>query len=540
MIKPSLLALGVSLSFVGACGGRYSISADSNQASNEVPIGGSGSSAGGVRNGTSSVGGAYSVVIGVGGASSGGSVGVGGQGLAGAGLGGGGNGPSVGGSVGSAGGSAGSAGRAGNPGTAGIAGIAGDGSAGAGGTNNGELHVTSATAFPAAETSLVGLLIAVDSQDTAVVLGPSAQTASYDPGPALTWIPTSGPTRQKTFAGEPTPTAMAVDASNAVWLAGRLEKAATFGGTTIQPVSTGYYLVKIAADGSNVFTKAIARSETDVVYDSASSIAFDAQGNAYVVGDLIQSSGMHCSVLVDKFSPTGTLLVDRVFPGTGNTGSAMDAAVAPNGDLVIAGQFAKTLAFGATTLTSASGEYKNGFVATLDPADLSAKHAQSFGGASFYDMALAIDVTSTGALRVSGSLAGQSSIGGATVQANAGGSAFIAELTAAGTLNWVDVLAGQGIVFQTSTGIDDRTFAVGRIESGNSTAFLIETGPGATLAFPLLTDVGWTSGATATAADRHGGAWVSVESVGATPFGTVLASGADPTLLTNFLVHLEP
>ncbi len=175
----------------------------------------------------------------------------------------------------------------------------------------------------------------------------------------------------------------------------------------------------------------------------------------------------------------------------------------------------------------------------MDP-DLSVKHAQSFGGANFYDAAHAIDITSTGALRISGALAGSSNIGGTPVQANAGGSAFIAELTPAGTTNWVDVLGGEGIVFQSSTGIDDRTFAVGRIDGDYNTAFLLETGPGATLTFPLAINVGSTNGATATAADRHGGVWVSVESVGATSFGTSVASAVDPTLLTNFLVHLEP
>ena len=421
----------------------------------------------------------------------------------------------------------------------------GGGSVGSsGGNSNGSLHVTSARAFPAASViPFVGLKVAVDSQDTAVVLGPTITSFTGDPGPALTWISNTAQVRTKDFANEPTPRAMAVDAADAVWLTGPLDQPATFGGTTVQATSSGYYLVKLSSDGSNVFTKAIVREEPGTVWDGGYSIAFDRDGNAYVAGILVLSAPeFHCSVLVNKFSPSGALLADAVFPSTSSMqATASDVAIAPNGDLVVVGNFDETLQVGTTKLISASGQYSNGFIAILNASDLSAKKAFSFGGANYYDAGKAIEITSSGALRVSGILAGASSIGGNSVQAQTGGSAFIAELTPAGTANWVRLIQGdsQGIVWDTSTTTNDRTFAVGSVNGNNSALFAALDRDG-NLTFPVQLTGASQNGALATAIDRHGGVWVALEGSGSSKFGTVQPIGASSEPTANWLVHIEP
>jgi hypothetical protein len=405
--------------------------------------------------------------------------------------------------------------------------------------SDGPQHVSRAVAFPSSNMALVGLRIAVDPHDTAVVLGPAANSDADDPGAAVTWLPATGATRQKVFAGEPTPHALAVDASSAVWLAGGLEKAATFGGATVPATSNGYGLVKLAPDGSNLFTKAILRPEADIVYDSPYAITFDAAGNAYVVGSLVLSKPeIHVSVLINKFSPTGELLADRVFFGDAQFGVAEDAAIAPSGDLVIAGSFGGTLVVGEQTLVSASGEYNNGFVAIVSALDLSPKHAYSFGGAAYYDRAFAVDVTSTGRVRVAGVLAGRSSIGGSTVEAETGGSGFIAQLSAAGAADWVKLVDGQSFIIQTSTNAHDRTFAAGST-SVSPNGFLGVIGDDAQLTFPLQMG-GGLNGAVATASDLHGGVWVALEGSGDASFGNVPLEGASGPGAANLLVHLEP
>jgi hypothetical protein len=454
----------------------------------------------------------------------------------------------IGGAIAGAGrGDAGSSSGGGKGGNAGGSGGSAGGSGGSanGGNGSGPLRITSARAFPAMQMAMVGVRVAVDSQDTAVVVGPSSTSNSGDdPGPTVTWIPTTGAMRKKTFANEPTPRAMAVDAADAVWLTGSLERPAAFGGTTVPASSFGYYLAKLGSDGSNLFTKAIVREESDTVWDGGYSITFDRDGNAYVVGILVLAAPeFHCAVLVNKFSPSGTLLADSVFHSTSAMqASANDAAIAPNGDLVVVGSFDETLEIGETKLTSASGQYQNGFVAILNAADLSPKQAFSFGGKNYYDGARAIDVTSTGALRVSGVLAGASSIGGKSVQAQTGGSAFIAELTAAGTANWVRLIQGdaQGIVWQTSTDANDRTFAVGSLVGGSSSALFAAIDQAGNLTFPVQLTGAGQNGALATAIDRHGGVWVALEGSGSSKFGNVPSIGASNDSLANWLVHIEP
>ena len=81
----------------------------------------------------------------------------------------------------------------------------------------------------------------------------------------------------------------------------------------------------------------------------------------------------------------------------------------------------------------------SGFVAALDPNTGAAKSALRFGGTDF-DLGNSIEVTSAGLLRVAGLVSGAATIGGLDVQAAAMGSPFVAELTAAGTANWVRLI----------------------------------------------------------------------------------------------------
>jgi hypothetical protein len=135
-----------------------------------------------------------------------------------------------------------------------------------------------------------------------------------------------------------------------------------------------------------------------------------------------------------------------------------------------------------------------------------------------------------------------STIGGTTVQADANGSAFVAELTATGTANWVSLVNGSGgIVFGADTNSAGRTFAAGRINSTTNEAYLAAVGPDPALTTPLRAASGDnTNGAVSAAADHHGGVWVGGEFLGTIDLGTPPLSGSDPTQPSNFLVHLEP
>ena len=365
---------------------------------------------------------------------------------------------------GGAGGAAG--GGAGGGGTAGGGGAAGQGGAGGSGA---ALRVTHAEALP--HSSLATLLVVVDGQDTAVVVGPSVQSANEDPGPTVTSIPLQGAPRKTTFSNAITPEAIGVDPSNNIWMAGQLYRPVNFGGPTLQPAYSGYYLAKLTSSAAHLFSTAILRVATPYLRN----IVTDAQGNAYVVGGIsdgnIPSKG---SVFVTKFSPAGTELFNQQFPSQGLSAFAADLAIAPDGELIIVGTHNGLLQFGSTTLTLPATSIDGGFIAALDPATGAARRAYRFGGAD-YDTET-VDALSDGTLRVAGLMSGPVTIGGMNVQGTAKGSPFVAELTQTGVANWVRFVGGDGIAFAADTNAAGRTFAVGYVLGTARETFVASVG----------------------------------------------------------------
>jgi hypothetical protein len=427
---------------------------------------------------------------------------------------------------------------AGGGGAAGLSGIDGpvpdasaDGSAGP------SFHVTLAEALPASIRAPVGVLIAVDASDTAIVVTPSSGTTLGDPGPTITWLPLQGSRHALTFANATTPNAMTVDRSGAIWLVGQLYQPVSFGGQTLQPIDNGYYLAKLSPDGTPLATVPISR--TDTTFPQA--IAADGDGNVYVTGSLLSTSGtVTSSVFLTKFSSSGTQVFDQKYVGTDTEASAQGIAFRSDGDVVLAGFFNSSITFGTTHLSSAAGLSSNGFVAIVDHASGAARSAFRFGGATL-DSANSAQVTSTGALRIAGQTSGSSTIGGMTVQAAAQGSAFIAELTDTGAASWVRLVGAPGTIAHGDTNAADRTFGVGHLDGASTSDAIVATaGADGEVAMPLRVSNADGNGATYCAADLHGGVWVAGEFQTSTDFGTGPLSGSDPTLPTNFLVHLEP
>ena len=405
-----------------------------------------------------------------------------------------------------------------------------DGSAGP------SFHATFAEAFPASIRAPVGLLVAVDNADTAVVVTPSSGSTIGDPGPTITWLPLQGPRRMLTFANAITPNAMTVDKSGTIWLVGQLYRAVSFGGPTLQPIGNGYYLAKLSSDGSHLATVAISRAETTF----PQAIAADGDGNVYVTGGLLSTSGtVSSAVFLTKFSSNGTQAYDQTYIGTDTEASAQAIAFRKDGDLVLAGFFNSSITFGTNHLSSAAGLSSNGFVAIADRSTGAVRSAFRFGGATL-DSANSVQVTTSGSMRIAGQMSGSSTIGGMTVQADAQGSAFIAELTDAGVASWVRLVGSPGTFARGDTNAADRTFGAGHLDlATTSDAILATVGTDGQVAVPLRVSNTDGNGATTCAADLHGGVWVGGEFEGSTNFGTGALSGSDPTLPTNFLVHLE-
>jgi hypothetical protein len=507
--------------------------------------GGSAAGTGGSGGGTTGSGGAGAGGHGGsgGGGGSGGSAGsIGGGGVGGSGGrgGSGGSGGSVG--HGGSGGSAGTGGSGGSGGSGGASGRGGSGGAGgasgSGGTS-GSLHVTSARALPNVQG--LALLVVVDAQDTAIVVGPSAASEIDDPGPTVNWIPRQGASRSATFANATTPAAIAVDPSRNLWMAGPLYQAVDFGGGPLQPVDNGYYLARLDASGSFAASRAVSRPGR--VY--LRNMAADPQGNIYVVGGVatttvpLTASVFAASVFVTKFSPQGAEIYNREFLGTDTAAWAADVAVAPNGEVLIIGSYNGSVQFGAATLTQNGDSGASGFVAALDPDTGAAKRAMRFGG-SVFDVGNSLEVTTAGAVRVAGLLSGDGTIGGLAFHATSNGSPFVAELTSAGDANWVRTIPSDGIVFAADTAVGGHTFAGGYVSGTIKETFVYDV-TGGSAVMPLRTTIADDSnGVMFVAADRHGGVWATGDFKGTIDLGVGVLNAGGASTFGNFVVHLEP
>jgi hypothetical protein len=354
-----------------------------------------------------------------------------------------------------------------------------------------------------------------------------------------------------TFSQATTPLAMTVAPDDSIWLVGLLSKSVSFGGPTLTKTDNAYYLVHLAADGSHLLSTTVASSQ--IVW--LRGITTDAQGNVYVAGELVSADYATGSVVVRKLSSSGATLLDCTVASTGR-GAAFDIALTPAGDMAIAGEFTGTIDFGVAKLASKTGSggspMVNGFVAILGAADGKPTMARAFGG-TVEDLGYAIDVTRAGALRVGGYLTGPGEIGGTSVNGSTSGSPtpFVAELNATtGAANWVRVLGGDGVVFDTTTDSAGRTFAVGRFEgpgtgparTAGSSTFVAVVQPDSTFTVALQT-VTNGNGALHVAMDGLGGLWVGGEYSGNVNFGLgpLVASGSlGVTDIATYLIYLKP
>ena len=197
---------------------------------------------------------------------------------------------------------------------------------------------------------------------------------------------------------------------------------------------------------------------------------------------------------------------------------------------------------GSTDLQAPPGYVTNGFFAILEPSTGVPRSAFSFGGTTV-DVASSVAVTSDGNIRLAGSLAGSSTLGGMTVQGDPGSSGFIAEVTSAGVARWIDLVGGgaPGTIFQIANNAADVSFAVGHLNEATATdAIVAEVGGADQLSIPVRVANADGNGATNCAADHHGGVWVTGEFQGTTDLGTGTLTAPDSTQPSNFVVHLQP
>ena len=136
--------------------------------------------------------------------------------------------------------------------------------------------------------------------------------------------------------------------------------------------------------------------------------------------------------------PPDFLWARRAGGGQADAGRAI--AVAPDGSIVVTGQFQGTSAFGPTSLTSAGEE--DMFVAKYDPAG-NLLWARRAGGSAF-DQGLAIATDGVGNVLIAGFFQGTASFGSTNLNSSGESDAFLAKYTPDGGLLWVRKAGGNG------------------------------------------------------------------------------------------------
>jgi hypothetical protein len=169
--------------------------------------------------------------------------------------------------------------------------------------------------------------------------------------------------------------------------------------------------------------------------DAVEAMALDSTGNVYLTGYFSGKATFGATTLtatsssdlfVAKILPSGTFAWAVSGHGTGfNRGTAL--AIAPGGDVVVAGEVNGTITFGATTLSSTGGG--DVFVARLDSSG-ALKWAVAAGGTG-WDFATAVVVDAAG-VYVTGSFFDIATFGGHTASAPGKQGLFVARASHAG------------------------------------------------------------------------------------------------------------
>jgi hypothetical protein len=234
-------------------------------------------------------------------------------------------------------------------------------------------------------------------------------------------------------------TAVAVDSTGAVFVAGQYQGTLTIGSISLRSSGPAAgFLAKYDAQGKLLWAQSLPDS-------FVSGLATDGKGDVYAAGTLAPTSS-----LLAKFDAHGTQLwtspAAELAAGTCVTTDRW-------GDVYVAGRFLESLRVGSTTTVS-SGSY-DGFLARFDPRG-AGKWVTGFGGPE-EDQARGVAITAQGNVGVTGYFRGKATVGGQGLSSGmACAAAFVSCYAPKGNALWVRsptgtiAASGAGLVFDTS------------------------------------------------------------------------------------------
>lgn len=245
------------------------------------------------------------------------------------------------------------------------------------------------------------------------------------------------------------PSRVAVDGSGNSYVLGRVAGAATFGTIALSnPIPSGGFVAKLDAAGNYLWV----RGFTATGAANPTGLAVDAAGNVFITGLFAGTMTLGSTTLtaylpsnqiqgyfVAKLNSAGTWAWANSYGSTVSSSVLPNVALAPGGDVLLAGTFQATsttgpLAFplGSTTLVSIGGY--DVYVARLDGSTGAWRWAVR-GGGTGSDEAQAVCADAAGNVLVAGSFGGTGVFGPASLTAN-GQDVFVGKLSATGQWQW--------------------------------------------------------------------------------------------------------
>jgi hypothetical protein len=367
-------------------------------------------------------------------------------------------------------------------------------------------------------------------------------------------------------------TAVAADAAGNVYLAGEFLGTLTFGNTTLICAGHGdAFLVKLNASGAFLWGLRFGDAPNS---QRSTAVAVDSTGNVFlagtfegsmVVGNNTLMAGTGFDAFVAKFDTSGNPLWSFAYGDGSDEDGAFGIAVDPQNNALVAGTFSGTINLGNGVLTAtgfsdifvaklsgatgagmwskhagAASQYSDGnavavdssgnvvvgghnqgaFVERLDTAG-NVDFSQTYGTGTATVNGIAVD--SMGSLLITGSTGGTSiSFGGGVID----GSAFVAKLNTIGGYTWglgATALQGLGVAVDASNNV----FATGQIDG------TANFGGGSLMGGGFLLKLGESGGYLWSRAYGGGSAFDSCLAVAVAPTGEVLL-GCDNNSTMNF------
>jgi hypothetical protein len=258
-------------------------------------------------------------------------------------------------------------------------------------------------------------------------------------------------------------TAVDVDASGNIFIAGSLNGQMIVGGDSLSATDEDVFVAKLDPTGSPLWAKSFPGDAEQVVR----SIAVGPSGEVALVGNFfgtvsfgggpLNSNGGDLYGLGDiflaKLDGDGNHVFSRSFGGVGADEIARDVAIDPSGNIVLVGDARGIVDFGGGPLDP--GTSSSIFVAKLDPAG-TYLWSQMYGQAMADEAAYAVASNSRGEIVVGGSFDGATILFPPddlhTIVSETDG--YIVKLSPAGEVVWSDTLGGSSVQLVLELAID--------------------------------------------------------------------------------------